>query len=107
MEIPGTDGRAGMISLVLNVPLKEFDAKGLSETLKNALPAYALPVFIRLRSELEVTGTFKHRKVDLKKQGFDLKSLKDPVYAWLPGNDGYQKLTKKRFDDIMAKKTRF
>ena len=107
VEIPGTDGRAGMISLVLNVPLKEFDAQALSQTLKNALPAYALPVFIRLRSELEVTGTFKHRKVDLKKQGFDIKTLKDPVYAWLPGTDGYQKLTKKRFDEVMAKKVRF
>ncbi|MBT6432695.1 MAG: long-chain-acyl-CoA synthetase [Deltaproteobacteria bacterium] len=107
VEIPGTDGRAGMISLVLNVALKEFDAKALSESLQSSLPAYALPIFIRLRSELEVTGTFKHRKVDLKEQGFDVNQLKDPVYAWLPGSDSYQKLTKKRYDEIMAKKIRF
>jgi citronellyl-CoA synthetase len=107
VEVPGTDGRAGMISLVLNVALKDFDAKALSASLQSALPAYALPVFIRLRSELEVTGTFKHRKVDLKEQGFDVNQLKDPVYAWLPDSDSYQKLTKKRFEDIMAKKIRF
>ena len=107
VEIPGTDGRAGMISLVLNVALKDFDAKALSASLQSSLPAYALPIFIRLRSELEVTGTFKHRKVDLKEQGFDVNQLKDPVYAWLPGSDCYQKLTKKRYEEIMAKKIRF
>lgn len=107
VDVPGTDGRAGMISLVLNVPLKDFDAAGLSNTLKQALPSYAVPVFIRLRSELEVTGTFKHRKVDLKKEGFDIASLKDPVYAWLPKGDGYRKLTKKNHGEIVAKKIRF
>lgn len=40
------------------------------------LAAYAVPVFIRLSKELDRTGTFKLKKIDLQKQGFDLEKCK-------------------------------
>ena len=62
------------------------------------LPAYARPVFVRLLPELEITGTFKQRKVDLVKDGFDPAAIRDPLY-WLSHASGrYEPLTK----DVLA-----
>ena len=36
-----------------------------------SLPDYARPVFVRIRKDLDMTATFKQRKIDLVKQGFD------------------------------------
>jgi len=44
-----------------------------------SLPSYARPVFVRIGVEIEITGTFKHRKVELVKQGFDPAAIPDPV----------------------------
>jgi hypothetical protein len=84
----------------LNCPVKEFDGKALGVHLKAALPPYAVPVFVRVRSELEVTGTFKHRKVELKNQGFDVDLVKDPIYYLKDGGSEYVKLTKKVMDEF-------
>ncbi|MGH7914742.1 MAG: AMP-binding enzyme, partial [Candidatus Binataceae bacterium] len=90
VAVPGADGRAGMAALVTG---PGFDIAKLADALKGNLPAYARPVFIRLLPELEITGTFKQRKVDLVKDGFDLKAFRDPIY-WLDAVAGtYQPLT--------------
>ena len=44
------------------------------------LPAYARPLFLRFRPKLDLTGTFKPRKVELVTQGFDPERCGDPVY---------------------------
>jgi len=100
VEVPGADGRAGMSSVVLSCPVKEFDGKSLGQHLKSVLPSYAVPVFVRVRSELEVTGTFKHRKIDLKNQGFDVDAVKDPIYYLKDGGNEYVKVTKKVVKDF-------
>ena len=57
-----------------------FDLHGLRDFLSARLPAYARPLFIRFRPALEVTGTFKQRKVDLVAEGFDPARTMDPLY---------------------------
>jgi hypothetical protein len=49
VQVPGTDGRAGMASLTGKSDA--FDGPGLAAFLKAQLPAYAVPLFIRLRPE--------------------------------------------------------
>jgi fatty-acyl-CoA synthase len=45
------------------------------------LPTYARPLFLRVSpEEMEVTGTFKHRKVALVAEGFDPSVVKDPLF---------------------------
>jgi fatty-acyl-CoA synthase/citronellyl-CoA synthetase len=88
VEIPGTDGRAGMAALTLK-NLNEFDAAAFSEHLTAKLPAYAVPVFIRLIEQEEVTGTFKYRKVELKNENYDLEQVSDPVFVMLSGNSQF------------------
>ncbi len=38
---------------------------------RRELPEYARPVFLRIREDIDVTATFKQKKVDLVKDGFD------------------------------------
>jgi acyl-CoA synthetase (AMP-forming)/AMP-acid ligase II len=81
VEVPGADGRAGMAAITPNCDLKDFDFSGFIQHLNNALPSYAVPQYLRFREAQEVTGTFKFRKVELKKQGFDPVACAEPVFA--------------------------
>jgi fatty-acyl-CoA synthase len=75
--VPGTDGRAGMAAVVVD---EKFDIKGLRQHLASCLPAYAQPLFVRIRREMDVTGTFKHKKGDLVAAGFDPSKTGDDIY---------------------------
>ena len=79
VAVPGHDGRAGMAALVVD-DVAAFDLEGLRALLVERLPAYARPVFLRFRPELDVTGTFKPRKVELVAQGFDPARGGDPIF---------------------------
>ncbi len=94
VEIPNTNGRAGMASIRLDCEESEFDFKSLLNTLKNELPHYAIPVFLRISEEVDTTGTFKHKKAPLKERGFDLSKQQEPVYVWLPKTEEYVPLDK-------------
>jgi len=76
VHVPGADGRAGMASLVG----KDLDLEALRKHLEAQLPDYAQPLFLRIQPEMEITGTFKHRKVDLVKEGFDPDAIEEPIY---------------------------
>jgi hypothetical protein len=70
-----------------------IDQKELAKILKSALPSYAIPIFIRIKSHFDTTATFKIKKVDLGKDAFDLEKVSDPIYIMLPGESEYQLLT--------------
>ncbi len=79
VEVPGCEGRAGMAALVLEDGA-QLDGEELHARLSQALPSYARPAFLRVRSQAELTGTFKVRKVELQAQGFDPERVDDPLY---------------------------
>jgi len=106
VELPGTDGRAGMAALTLK-SLDDFDLAAFSRHLKEKLPAYAVPLFIRLRQQEEITGTFKYRKVELKKESFDISVVDDPVYVLLPGGSSYSAVSAAEVDQIRNEAIRF
>jgi acyl-CoA synthetase (AMP-forming)/AMP-acid ligase II len=89
VEVPHADGRAGMAAITPKQDLEDIDWAALVSHLRNELPAYAVPVFVRLRPEQEVTGTMKYRKVDLKKQGYSPEG-DEPVYMLRSGADRYE-----------------
>ena len=104
--IPGQDGRACMVAAVLDENADE--ASVLSEMLRRAreqLPAYAVPLFIRILPRLDVTGTFKHRKVELREQGADLYKVGDDRVYFLPhGASAYVILDRDTHASIFAGK---
>jgi acyl-CoA synthetase (AMP-forming)/AMP-acid ligase II len=104
VQVPGTDGRAGMASLTWKEGA--FDGAGLASLLREVLPAYAVPLFIRLRPEQEVTGTFKFRKVEVKAEGFDPAKVSEPLYALIDAARGYEPLTAELFARIQKGEVR-
>lgn len=97
VAIPGTDGRAGIASIVSD---NDLDLVKLHHHINKELPDYARPLFIRISHEMEVTGTFKHRKVDLVKEGIDLSAIKEPVYFNSPTDRQFVPLTHDLHDQI-------
>jgi fatty-acyl-CoA synthase len=77
VAVPGRDGRAGMAALVVD---REIDLKGLRDHIVARLPDYAHPLFLRIRDELDVTGTFKQKKIDLVREGFDPSATSDAIF---------------------------
>lgn len=107
VEIPNTNGKAGMVTLVPQNPEASFDADKLFAYLQDNLPPYAIPVFVRVTHAIEKTGTFKYRKVDIQKLGYSLSRPHEEVYAWLPGSSSYTQLTPELVADIDAGGVRF
>lgn len=99
VKVVGYDGRAGMAAIVVD---GDFSMAGLPAYLATRLPFYARPIFLRLSPALEVTGTFKQRKVDLVRDGFDPATIADPVYWLDPGKDSYELLTPATHAAIVA-----
>jgi fatty-acyl-CoA synthase len=98
VAVPGMDGRAGMAALVVD---GGFDIASLAHRLEGRLAPYARPVFLRLQPEIAVTGTFKQRKVELVKEGFDPIALPDPIYWLDPVTAAYERLTPERYAEIV------
>ena len=109
VEIPNTNGRAGMAAITLhpNAVLDEQDCKNMLAEFKKCLPAYAVPLFLRIQQQVETTGTFKYQKSKLKEQGFDPEKTDDRILVWLPSNDAYCELTADILSNIQAYKYRF
>ena len=78
VEVPHHDGKAGMLAISIS---DGFEISTYGTYLKEKLATYAQPRFIRILSQdLDTTGTFKYKKNDLVKQGFDPSVLSDMVY---------------------------
>lgn len=101
VEIPNTNGRAGMASITFNTPVEDIDFAGMYQYCKDNMPAYAIPLFIRVKQQLETTGTFKYQKSHLKEQAYyPERTNGEPVYGLLPGAKTYVELTKDIIADI-------
>ncbi|KOC62939.1 Long-chain fatty acid transport protein 4 [Habropoda laboriosa] len=102
--VPGMEGRAGMAAIV--DPDSLLDFKALAEGLEKALPAYARPIFLRIVKELEMTGSFKLKKVNLQKEGFDPSKVRDKMY-FLSGNKEYVEITPELYQEIISGSKKF
>jgi fatty-acyl-CoA synthase len=98
VEVAGADGRAGMAALVTS---EGFDIEAFGRCVEEELAVYARPLFVRLLSEMDITGTFKHRKVDLVKEGFDPTTLTDALYFRDPEKKRYVPLDAATHDRIV------
>ncbi|MEE9272651.1 MAG: long-chain-acyl-CoA synthetase [Robiginitomaculum sp.] len=103
VAIPGYDGKAGMASLVNH---ESLDLGALYKHIEEVLPSYAQPVFLRLCQETDTTGTFKYKKTNLVKDGFDPNKVKDDLYIAHPVTKSFEKLTPKIFKEIQNQKLR-
>jgi acyl-CoA synthetase (AMP-forming)/AMP-acid ligase II len=119
VQIPNHDGRAGCAALLLKKgdSEKETDGplalphaqllKSLADHSKKGLPAFAVPLFLRVTKALEITGTNKQQKYVLQKEGIDVEKVEQSgdVLFWL--KDGtYERFTKKDLERIQGGQVR-
>merc|ERR1719476_334877 len=81
VKIPWAEGACGALGITLDsgaTTLTVDERKQLYDTAVKNMPVYQRPVFIRVQAEMEVTGTFKNRKVELVKEGYDFSNFEEP-----------------------------
>ena len=84
-----------------------FDLQGLRAFLVRELPNYARPIFIRIQPAIETTGTFKYRKVDLVRDGFDPSKTEQTPYVLHPGERRYLPITPALYEQIQSGALKF
>ena len=104
IQIPGTDGRAGMAALVVG---RTVDLAAFSSFLQARLPKYAHPVFLRICKEIEATPTFKQFKHNLIRQGYDPAMTEDTIYFKDREHQGFVRLDQALYDDIQSGALKF
>jgi hypothetical protein len=103
IEIPNHEGKAGMTALKID-PIKGFNSEEISRFVVDVLPRYSIPIFLRLRKELELTGSKKIRKANLRKEGFNIEEIDEPMYFWNSKIKKYIPFTQDKFQDIIEGK---
>ncbi|AWP01345.1 Solute carrier family 27 member 2 [Scophthalmus maximus] len=104
VKVPGHEGRTGMAALKLKENM-DFDAKATYQHVKNYLPSYARPRFIRIQDALAVTGTFKQLKGKLAEEGFNPAVITDALF-FLEDNEGYVPMTPEIYTSITEGRNR-
>ena len=99
VEIPGTDGRAGMAAVTLHDG-HTFDGSDIAAHLYGKLPSYAVPLFVRIVDSLEHTSTFKSRKVELRNDGYDVGA--DTLHVLAGRESGYSDSYDGYVDEVAA-----
>ena len=67
VDVPGVEGKAGMAAIVEDAA--KFDLDSFLARLKAELPSYAIPLFVRLVSTIDLTG----KCLDVKLSSFNIK----------------------------------
>jgi acyl-CoA synthetase (AMP-forming)/AMP-acid ligase II len=105
VAIPKAEGNAGMATIKLQESIK-FEPEEFSRFIIEVLPGYSIPVFIRIRDELEFTGPYKIKKVTLKKESYNIDIIKDEMYFWDSSNKKYCPLDDELYKKIINGKIR-
>jgi fatty-acyl-CoA synthase len=103
VAVPGRDGRAGMAAVVAK---ENLNLTALHDYVAQHLPDYARPVFLRVRDNFDVTSTFKQKKLDLVKEGYDPARSADPIYFNDPQRKAFVRMDGPLYEAINAGKIR-
>lgn len=99
VTVPGADGRAGMAAVAVG---PQFDLAAFREHLAMRLPDYARPVFLRIVSAIEITGTFKLRKQELAAEGYDRTKITDALYFDDRQQKAYRVLDQSLYQELQS-----
>jgi len=99
VAIAGHDGKAGMAAMVAG---EDFDMAAFHRHVHKSLSPYARPLFLRLQREIASTSTFKQRKVDLVREGFDPALITDPLYFDEAASGAYIRLDEALYQRILS-----
>ena len=103
VAIPNTEGKAGMATIKLDQSIK-FDIDDFSQFVVDVLPKYAIPIFFRIRDDLEVAGPYKIKKTYLRKEAYDIEIIKDSLLFWDSAMKKYVELSNSIYQNILEGK---
>ena len=99
VQIPNNeDGRAGCCAMIMP-DTSAANLQRFYEHARSSLPSYSVPVFLRILPQMQITGTFKHQKVQMRNDGIDPVKVSDKIYYLEKGvyklmdMAAYQKIT--------------
>lgn len=93
VKVPQTEGRAGMAALTY-ADADAFDPAAFYLFAAEHLAHYAVPVFVRIVADADMTTTFKLRKVDVQREGYDPAAVNaDPLFVADPEAQSYVPMT--------------
>jgi fatty-acyl-CoA synthase len=101
VKVAQVEGRAGMAALVL-APGQSFDPAEFKAHVDQTLPAFARPLFVRLLPAMAVTATFKLKKNELQREGFDPAAITDALYFRHPERNAYMRLDPELYASIQS-----
>jgi fatty-acyl-CoA synthase len=103
VAVPRHDGRAGMAAIAAAPGL---DLAALRAHVVERLPAYARPLFVRRCAAIDVTATFKQKKGELVRAGFDPAATSDALYFDDRARGAYVPLDAGLYERICSGKVR-
>lgn len=101
VKVPGHEGRIGMAAVKIRDGM-EFERTKMFNHVRNFLPAYAQPRFIRIQSCMEVTRTFKQIKLKLVEDGFNPTVTSDSMYFLCENEKTYVSITPFIYQQILT-----
>ena len=109
VAVPHCDGNAGMIAIESDSK-DAVDLVQLYKSLKEQLPDYAIPKFVRLTNNIDTTSTYKYIKYQLRNEGIDpakILAKNDHIFYYDKVNDGYRVLDSHVHQQILEEKIKF
>ena len=103
VNVPGTEGAAGMATIVTADAL---DLVEFRQHLTRRLPAYARPLFLRVTDKIAKTATFKQAIKDLKREHYNPATTSDAIYFDDPEQGAFARLDIALYERIRARKIR-
>ena len=91
------------ITLCGSEPVTTDNLRSLVKMCEVHLPSYARPLFVRVQKEASLTATFKQKKLELVKEGFNPSRVKDPVYYLDHKKHQYVPITSELYSQLLTK----
>lgn len=101
-KVPNTVDKVGM--LLITEDVKKFDRDAFIITAKEHLPIYAIPIFLRFTTNIDLKPVKTVDRIKYQDQSFDPEKIKDELFYWNKKTDKYEELTKAIYADIAVDK---
>lgn len=101
-KVPNTVDKVGM--LLITEDVKKFDRDAFLITAKEHLPIYAIPIFLRFTTNIDLKPVKTVDRIKYQDQSFDPEKIKDELFFWNKKTDKYEELTKAIYADIAVDK---
>ncbi|THY78249.1 acetyl-CoA synthetase-like protein, partial [Aureobasidium pullulans] len=103
VALPNHDGRAGCAAVMLKSAPSSQVLKEIAAHAREKMPKFAIPLFLRVVREFEVTGTAKYTKHGLREQGVDPGKVGEDGLFWLPvGAEAYTEFGKRDWEGVVG-----